>query len=208
MKKRKLIKMIGVTLLLCTSIYSTLGCSNYMQSEEIQQGFYTDLAGEQTPAQSSNQIAFKSDKSVFDIEDVTLTFGFGWICTADATSDKSYHSIPKFDILFSNDKEYSVLAKHIDDEFYSLNFAITANHSWNDEHTEILRTEHNFTHTESLTIPKELFTDNEGYISVLLMGDVSYIANSTNCFASTVIYYTKDGNNVKLYDSWHDWYYR
>lgn len=209
MKKRKLQKIMGIVLLICTLIFSAIGCTSRRQSKEIQQGFYSEPAeGEQSPVQSSNQIAFKSDTNVFDIDDVTLTFGFGWLCATDSMTDTSNYSIPEFDVIFSNDKDSSVIAKHIDDEFYSPNFVITADHTWNEERSEIIRTEHIFAHTESLTIPEELFTDNEGFIRVTLKGDVNYIPNSTGCFASTVIYYTKELDNVKLFDSWHDWYYR
>ena len=202
-------KIIGVLLILFTFASSLSGCSlpDIFNHEEpkakdvFQRGFYIEnSSGNVEPIE---QCAYKSNTNIFDIGDVTLTFGFGWIYSGSPyrSNENEKPSFPDgFDLYFSNSNNQSVLIKHIDDNFGSLDYAINSNHLWNDEHTCILSTERVYAHTEVLTIPAELFANSNGTIWFLVKGeDVKSTTPEYSNITSISFYYTKKGNEITLY---------
>lgn len=123
---------------------------------------------------SVGDIAYKSTKSTFNVEEVTLTVSFGSL-GAKLGPDK-WTDVPEFDIYFVDSSGESVYTlKTIKEQFFSEKYGIYRV----DDETDSRYYYYEYAHTEEITIPQELFTESEGVISICI-GGINVAENSPN----------------------------
>lgn len=154
-------------------------------------------------------IAYKSPKSTFNVDEVTLTVSFGSLWAKYGPEDCD---VPEYDIYFKEHSEYvdesiytlKTVRKQFFSEEYCINRVVDGGEDW-DYHYE-------FNHTEQITIPKELFTESEGIICLMIGGtkiggNMSY-QNGYMILAGTDIKYQLKGTEVILSKPYnYSWYY-
>lgn len=116
------------------------------------------------------QIACKSQKNTFNIDNVTLTISYGAM-EAKYGPSKEF-DVPEFDIYFAefNPRSENVYpcvyhVKTVKEQFFSEKYAVNM---VDDRANRVYYYE--FNHSEEITIPKELFTESEGEIPLLITG--------------------------------------
>ena len=175
--KTKLISRIMLLLLLLASALSFAGCGN----KGLEGGF------NRKGLLPSFLSAYRSDKREFDIDDVTLTFYYG------GSNGIEY---PSFKLYFENENGDIHLIKEVnnhDPENYIVKL----------EHKKILfvyKTTKIFNHSESITIPKELFVNNVGYIMFYFKNTTENLDNESEplYLGTVVIYYKVEGDTIFL----------
>lgn len=172
-----------VLILLILPIFLT-SCKD---NEPLESGFTIDgLYDPQVPF-----IAYYSDARKFDIDNVELTFYFGF----DLIDGVEYKDYPYFDIYFSNKFENKVFVKRIEEKFYSQKYSCSFDFS-------AVPTKIIFNASEKFKIPSELFSAEKGTITFSLHSSPEYeYANEHQCFGATHIYYERSGNRVVLAES-------
>ena len=186
MKNKTILRTIGMLLIVVVFLSYALGCSQ----KGLEKGF-ASYGGEQ----NNIRCAYKSDTRRFDINNVTLTFYYGSIFSEDILfqlEDGGIDYSEGFDIYFKNDKGDKILVKSIHENFVSEEYRITFGYDNNDKSY----TKYRFNHSETLTIPKELFSDMSGRIDFYLYGRNTKEKNSEKtAFCSTSVYYGKSTEN-------------
>ena len=133
------------------------------------------------------QAAYRSDKTIFDIEDVTLTFYYGGDYDNDIEDIReNIYNIPSFDIYFTDEYGNEILVKTVEENFVSDKYNLDVIYgNW-------YRTEFIFNHSESITIPKEMFTEESGVIYFSIKGTNILEPNPTyGWIAGEAIFYKK-----------------
>ena len=114
-------------------------------------------------------LAYRSDKTEFSIEDVTFDIFYGghWLTDKDVefNFDCSYH-YPEFDLFIINDDGNRIDIKHVEEEFVSVKYGCDYAY---DENGQLVKVEYSY--SESITIPQELFTKESGVIGICIIGD-------------------------------------
>ena len=172
--KTKLIARIILLVLLLASAVNFTACGK----KGLEAGFEYR---EHPHAYWDHFCACRSNKREFDISDVTLSFYYGGTKGMD---------LPSFGIYFENEEETVYLIKEIKNhnhEQYIVNNEYKQFLFFN----KIIRT---FTHSENITIPKELFVNNRGHILFYMKAN-----DLGDLYLGTVaIYYKVEGNTVFL----------
>ena len=191
--------LISTALCLCLS-----GCGWNIEQEKdqgLESGFYFPYGLNQIGLWHA---ACRSEKNVFDINDVTLTFyygdDFGYQEDLETYREHSFTYL-YYELYFANEALTEILIRHVDEDFVSEKHR--CKYRWNEsgEVTEII-----FNHSEELTIPKELFTKEKGivYFYVTGCGTVGRLIGTERGdymikkISSIAIYYEKNGNTIKL----------
>lgn len=107
-------------------------------------------------------MAYKSDKNTFDIDNVKITISYGGNFSRNIESESEKWEFHEMGIAFL-DKLCGVdtKAKTIEEKFASEKFRVT---SIIDRPNDLIIYE--FNHSEELTIPKELFCEEQGVIGI------------------------------------------
>lgn len=115
------------------------------------------------------KVAYRSNTNLFDINNVTLEFSYGGSYTFNISYEREhFHSIPYFDLYFTGPSEEKILVKRVNENFVSKKYSYTTEDSVKDG---IVTETYTFNHTETLTIPKELFTKDKGQIYFSIYGE-------------------------------------
>lgn len=113
-------------------------------------------------------IAYKSQKNNFNLDDVTLTVSYGALWSG--LGPNQYYDVPEFDFYFADPSGYineSIYTlKTIKEQFFSEKFDVTMV----DDKMDSRYYYYEYAHTEEITIPKELFTESEGIIRMVIAG--------------------------------------
>lgn len=209
--KNSIIKIVSFMLSFVISIFTLTSCDFLLLNDTgVQSGFIeTPNVGDGSPVSSSNICAYESDKSILDINNFTIKISYGWLCVGDpeTEAEKKKNKISKFDIYIENSLGNMVLLRKCEEEFYSAKYAVTYEHHWSEDHTELLYTEFFYCHTEEVTIPAKMFKNNSGSVTLYIKENSDSINSKKIVAVSENIYYKKLGNKVRLYDSWSEWYY-
>ena len=175
--KTKLIARALLLILLLASAVNFTACRN----KGLEAGFKWK---EHPDAVCEYFCAYKSDKRVFDINDVTLTFYYGGTQGVQC---------PVFKVYFENEDGDAYIVKEI------------RNHNPDDykvDYEGYYRWTRVFNFSENITIPKELFVKQRGHIFFCL--DITWSTNeliNDNEWKNgnlIVIYYNVVGNTVEL----------
>ena len=185
---------IVVILLVCLFMGILYACNNTpsKQNNSIEYGlrFEPPLSEEL----SSDHCAYRADTNEFCIDNVSLTFYYGWAYDVNCTDGRD---IPEAELYFYNAKQpgaiYSIkkINDYISDKYkcylvYNDDFCVT---------------EIQFEHSETITIPQEVFIEEEGMIYFAIDGeDINNRDNrreeEEKHITSSCIYYHKNGDKV------------
>ena len=127
----------------------------------IESGFTLPNDGCET---SIFQCAYKSDKTVFDIDNVTLDFYYGGYYNPSVEYELIFTDIPSFELYFEDDGGEKYYIKQVEENFISEKY----NCEFIDNGEYII--DIIFNYSESITIPKEIFTKDSGYIYFTIYG--------------------------------------
>lgn len=195
--KKLLKKTVEILLVLITAFYTLAACvHDNEKNSKLEYGF----------AEGSNpgwkyKAAIKSDESIFNIDDVTIEFYYGFPISARSIEEElELSSFPNgFDIYVAN-SEREVLYRHEEQNFVSEEYGCTIIY---DEDFNEFRYE--FNHCEKVTVPKEMFVDDEGYISFYVRGFDIKRNDPEITVVSIQFYYRVENSKVVLYDNYNKW---
>ena len=162
-------------------------------SEGVESGFYLSDRGCPSP---STYCAYKSEKNEFDIDDVTLQFFFGGNYAASGIEYQLEHgdNYPEFDYYFTNDEGDRIHIKHIEENFVSEKYSCDFVH---DEKAKLVEVKYNY--SETLTVPKAIFTKEKGLVYFGLYGvNPRGPMLDERCIVATHFYYKLVENKVVL----------
>lgn len=112
-------------------------------------------------------IACESDTKEFDINNVQLIFYYGGLYPSGIESElENARNYPSFEIWLSNNEEKRILVKQMEENLVSEKYSY--NVIFNNEYNV---TEAAFNHSELITIPSELFTQNSGYVDFTIYSE-------------------------------------
>ena len=143
---------------------------------------------------------YRSNKTTFDVNNVTLEFYYGICFHGTEEHEREVGlNVPSFDLYFSNQSGEQILIKHVEENFVSDKYRCG--------YTADSKTTYN--HSESITIPKELFTEKSGYINFSGRGiNLKEYGQPYQYLFSTRIYYKLRDGKVTLspihYQFWDD----
>ncbi|MBO5715462.1 MAG: hypothetical protein J6S23_03600 [Clostridia bacterium] len=198
--KTKLIARLILVVILLTSTLTLASCGN----KGLENGF--------NPKGRLNTFmcAYKSDKTEFDIDDVTLTFYYGghyWDYISGQKVDYSENlECECFELYFENENGDIYLIKKVEENFISDKYLITPDYKNYDllffyysDMTPI------FSHSEEIKIPRELFTDESGTIvfkicskELVYVSNRDYVDDDSYVITGISIHYKKSGDKIIL----------
>ena len=110
-------------------------------------------------------MSVKSDDYTFDLNDVTLTFYYGSFFIDPEFHRENSTDVPYFDLYLKNDEGNEIHYKHVDENLISYEYRSEGVY---DENYKTIGYRH--THSEQITIPRELFTKEQGTVSFAIYG--------------------------------------
>ena len=139
--------------------------------------------------------AYKSDKTHFDIDDVTLDFFYGGYYYQGVEHQlENMHDFPYFELYFEIDGGEELLIKRVEENFISEEYSCDFVYDENWYITEI-----KYNHSETITIPKEIFTEDNGLIYFAIYGEnVKEPEQQTKFITGIGMYYKVIGEQVVL----------
>ena len=171
-------------------------CNNTTQEQSTAFEFGLHFATPLDEELPSDHCAYRADTNIFFVEDVTLAFYFGWVYEANGSDGRN---IPEAELYFYNETQPTVTysIRKINDY---ISEGYRCYRVYDDYHRV---TEIRFEHSESITIPQEVFTGENGLIYFAVKGkDINNRDNRLEEYkehiTSSCIYYHKDGNKVIL----------
>lgn len=203
--KRRTTKQTGsilrVLLILLTLLLLVTGCEQPAQN--LDGDASSDDAGLEVGFKPSGDAlyskygAYKSATNKFDINDVTLEFYFGGIYASGVEHELTHSSnYPKFELWFENDRSEKHFIKSVDENFVSEKYRC---YPIFDEARNL--TEIKFNHSETFTIPPEMFSRESGTIWLKAYGEnPRHLVPTVHCFVSVRIYYKVTDGTVTLSD--------
>ena len=181
------------------------GLEDTIYGSPLESGFYKDYVKNAWYENSGEMVALKSDRSRFDIDDVTLDLYLGNLYMD--SNDVEMYGDRFFDIYFTiglPGLEVSYFAKHVEESFYSEEYKVKEIGQTN--HGDFIRHEHKFNKYHTVTIPKEIFIGNAGrfYVS-LRFADANEEEKRWPFFGATLYYkieYDKVVISTKQFEEW------
>lgn len=166
MKRRNLfVRMVLILLILAMPLTSCAQTEPTGQGTETTKGkSCSDHVIDIPP----NFFRWESEKSEFDIDDVTLRIYYG---TISVNSDFPYES---FDLAFANEENDFIFIRHQDECFNSEKYRVTVTYE-EDEKGCIYISNISYNYSEMLTIPEKLFSKDSGVIIFALFGTQSNV---------------------------------
>ena len=119
----------------------------------LEYGFDSGAGCESAPY----ECAYRSFKAVFDIDDVTLEFFFGGHYPPNVEDYLKVESIPSFEVCFIDEQGKKIVVQRVDENFVSEKYRCTWVYDENRNFSETA-----FNHSETLTVPKEIFSSECG----------------------------------------------
>ncbi len=196
---------LGILLILLTFTLAATGCQSAdaiisdIFNQGLESGFEPSRGG--CIPSSGYHCAYKSDKREFDINDVTLDFYFG-AEGADKSEPPLEHEgiIPILELYFETDTQEQYLIRKSDEYFVSKKYSCTVVYDKNRQNGKV-----EYNHSETITVPKELFTKNSGKIAfVVFSTDIDNRVPKTKCMTTIAVFYKVNGDKVILSDKSFD----
>ena len=185
LNKTKLVARLMLVILLLTSTLTLASCGN--QSEGLEVGF--------TPyGEMDFSCGYRSDKTEFDIDDVTLTFYYGGSYEYNIESEiKNTFSYPAFELYFCDEKlDNRILVKRVEENLVSEKYRAYSTLKFFNKHVI------EYKHSEIITIPQELFAEDLGIIYFCLYGANVRESSEVKIITSVQIAYQKNGDTITL----------
>ncbi len=176
---RVLRRISAMLLIILTFTVCATGCDlsnifNFGEKNDNEQDDDSNISG---PIYEIGYCTYKSDKTVFDIDDVTLDFYYS-NKVMNQVGDLKFlpgfvenaMSIPYFELFFVDEEENKYLIKRVEENFISEKYISKV--TFEDDLVEnVFRpTDIKYNHSEAITIPKELFKKDKGVIKFEIRG--------------------------------------
>ena len=161
MKKTLSLVLALITLLLCF-----VGCDNPPPIAREENGLEDGFKPSNSAEAPSLYCAYRSDKTEFPIDDVTLDFYYGGYYYQGVEYElENTHDIPSFELYFQDDYGGKFFIKRVEENFVSEKYScnVVYDDNWN-------ITEVKFNHSETITIPREIFAEESGLIYFSVFG--------------------------------------
>ena len=201
-------KTYRVLLILISACLCLTGCSfdlftgtdnnqdNLDSTAGLEYGFVFSSSSSSAPTKNT-RCAYKSDKNEFDIDDVTLDFFYGGIYPSgvDLANGASY---PSFELYFTDEKDnkmnHKIFVKRVEENFVSEKYRCFQNYD-ETNHTVSIK----YNHSETITIPKEIFTEDTGLIRFQVYGiNINAIEPKVEAITGVNIFYKKIDQKIIL----------
>lgn len=158
----------------------------------LESGFQYQAGSAESP---SNFCAYKSETNEFDINDVTLDFFYGgYYYNGAEHAIENYLNCPTFDLYFVNDQGDQYLVKHVEENFVSEKYSCEIVFDEKHDPKKI-----KFNHSETLTIPPELFTEPSGCVWFEVRGINTWNPDSLGRITGICLFYKVENGKVRLY---------
>ncbi len=145
----KIKRIISAALAVLMLAMSALLCGCDLFEQGLEDGFRITGLRDMPP---ELKIAYKSDTKEFDINDVTLSVYYGCVSNFELENETVV-------ILFQNDAGKQIIVKELSiEEIYEEKYKV----DWWGSMS------FSFQHSESLTIPRELFSEKKGYVYLII----------------------------------------
>ena len=191
LNKTKLVARLMIVILLLTSALTLASCGN----KGLEVGMFK--YGEFMP---EFMCGYKSNINQFYINDVTLDFYYGIV--------HPNYEIESFELYFIDESEEMHLIKKVNESLAQEKYRIEYKHVPFLMRFFVDNLKYNY--SEKITIPKELFAQEEGYLMFALTTETMYGGEDTGCRACShqckthtlsrqILYYKVDGNSVTIY---------
>lgn len=191
-KLKKLCLSAGVVAI-ALSVCCVAGCAQETHDGGINSGFGLGFEEKYYMAYAG----IKSGNSEFDVNNVALDFSFGARFADDIEEEKQYGlNIEQVKLYFINDEGDEVFMRKTDDNFTYESYRLTfLSEPQVDDHMNLV-----YAHTESLTIPSQLFYNDSGTIYFEVRGRNLNDGNSTQSevICGTGVRYYRTGDNIRL----------
>lgn len=161
-------------------------------SKGLENGFNLASSSEPMPTLFC---AYKSDTTKFDIDNVTLDFYYGGYYYQGVQFElENTYDFPSFELYFTNDNGEKFFIQRVEENFVSEKYSCDIVRDKKGHFSEII-----FKHTESITIPKEIFTEEHGVIYfAIYSANVKEINPTVKCITGTYIYYKMVDGKIVL----------
>lgn len=160
------------------------------ESQGLESGFDFSDRGCATTSKSA---AYKSEKNEFDIDDVTLEFFFGADYSYIENQLANGDNYPEFDMYFENGEGDKIHIKHVEENFVSEKYSCEFVYE-NGKRVGVI-----YNYSETLTVPKEIFTTEKGFVNFALYGVNPRTPRlEYHCIVATRFYYKLLENKVVL----------
>ena len=158
----------------------------------LENGFKPSNDADETPI---FYCAYRSDKTEFNINDVTLDFYYGGYYYQGAEYElENAHDFPSFELYFTDNEGNKFFVKRVEENFVSDKYScdLIYDNDWNVINVD-------FNHSEAVTIPKEIFTEDVGLIYFSIYSEnAKELESQTKVIAGIGIYYKVIGEQVVL----------
>lgn len=177
---------------------------------ELQWGYkFEKISGATSCSTPLSNYAYKSQKRTLNIDEAKITISFG---ARDGNAYIENCSIPEYSIYFASSDDLLIYeGYYLDHSIYTVK---TVNEQIFSEEYKVTRVDdrdeiyyyYEFAHSEEITIPKELFTDSKGNITLCIAGknisgDSHYVENFI-IGAISLKYHINGTNEVVLSHEW------
>jgi hypothetical protein len=190
-------KIYKLLILLLIVSMSFTGCMITNTGEGLESGFAFSSLGGESCQSNPFHCGYKTDRTEFDIDDVTIDLYYGVECCNDDGLLCAGVSIPTFDIYVEPRGTYNkYLIKHVEEELFSVkyNCKVISKDFLIWPTIKII-----YNHHEAIKIPKEAFENGSGRLDIIIYGTfVSGVNSREGEIVGTVIYYKVIGEKVML----------
>ncbi|MBE7088633.1 MAG: hypothetical protein E7370_03845 [Clostridiales bacterium] len=166
--------------------------SNINAKTGLENGFKPCDGEDETPI---FYCAYRSDKTEFDIDNVTLDFYYGGYYYQGAEFElENAHDFPSFELYFEEDNGNNFFVKRVEENFVSDKYSCEVVYDENWHITEI-----RYNHSEQITIPSEVFTKENGQIWFEIhSANANDIESEVKCITGISIFYQVSNGRVIL----------
>lgn len=148
----------------------------------LEQGFNIQSSGEE---ENPLKCAYKSDKNEFDINNVTLDFYFG----TTHTNSQLTSIYTDYELYFKHEGQEKVLIKKVNESLFDKKYS--CHKSTNEKYQ--------FEHSEKVTIPENMFVNDNGKISFTVLTENYYDGKLDSLYVQSIdVYYRKINDRIIL----------
>lgn len=186
------IRIILIPLLILCIMLTGCGVDSEENKETLEVGFAVPYGD---PSPPPRFCAYRSERTEFPIDDVTLEFYYGgrYIHGVEWQRENAY-SYPSFELYFSDDTGKRIFVKRVDENFVSEKYRC-----YTESDDEACMTYVKFNYSETLTIPAELFCEKIGGVYLTIYGTNERDKDPhIECITSVGISYKLVGDKVIL----------
>lgn len=194
-KKKKFLVLLWTLLIFIMFSLFVAGCedkSDTDNSSALESGFQYSNSEDEVP---TLYCAYKSEKTEFYIDDVTLDFYYGGYYHNGVEFElENIYNFPYFELYFIDNDGNSFFVKRIEENFVSEKYSCEVVYDENWYITEVI-----FKYSEAITIPQEIFKEESGkiYFSIYATNILDYDPQ-IKCITGISIFYKVINNKVIL----------